>query len=334
MINLHIKNLLDLIQKESSSLPGVYERRLPAVTVIPVYVGVDIPSNLYRFSFLFNNDFDGLLSDDGTEGFSISVTADSAQSDLSKFSINLLHTKYSEIFLILCSDLLNVLNSRTNDERSTLINLNKRLDYWRQFLKRSRIEKLSPEAEIGLIGELLLLRTLLEKDRGFDLMNHWKGPMGSSHDLVSGDVALEVKTSTVKQKRFIKISSEFQLDLGMSQKLFLAHIEINESNKSLQSFNLISLIEDIKNLIETEAQVLFNGLLACVGYRGADAHFYEKKYFSLVEKTFYRVIDEFPRLTNESLSPNISDIQYKLNLTGLESYKADEQELLDIFLGN
>ena len=75
-------------------------------------------------------------------------------------------------------------------------------------------------------------------------------------------------------------------------------------------------------------------MLACVGYREADAHFYDKKYFTLEEKTFYKVIDEFPRLTNENLSPNISDIQYKLNLTGLESYKADEQELFDIFLGN
>ena len=190
MINLNIKKLLDLIKNEASSLAGTYERRLPTEAKLPVYLGVEIPSNLYKFSFIFNKDFEGLLSDDGTEGFSIAIAEDASHPGSSKFSITLLHTKYSEIFLILCSDLLNVLVTKVSDERIALINLNKRLDYWRQFLKRSRAERLTAEAEIGLIGELLIIQSLLDVDPNFDLMASWKGPLGATHDFLSRGVAI------------------------------------------------------------------------------------------------------------------------------------------------
>lgn len=333
MIDLNIKKLLDLIKNEASSLPGTYERRLPTESTLPVYLGVEIPSNLYKFSFIFNKDFDELLADDGTEGFSISIVADTNNSGSSKFSISLLNTKYSEIFLILCSDLLNVLSFKEQNEKATLIKLNKRLDYWRQFLKRSRIDKLSAEAEIGLIGELLVLKILLLRNSRLDLINHWKGPLGSTHDFIGNDIALEVKTSTVKQKRFVKISSEFQLDTEPSQKLFLIHIEINETVKSTTSFNLISLVSDIKKIINLDMHPVFDGLLACVGFREADTHFYDKRQLLLVEMMFYSVIEGFPRLINEDLSPNISGIQYKLNLSGLDPFKIDMEDVLDDFLG-
>lgn len=333
VINLNIKKLLDLIKNEASSLPGTYERRLPAESKLPIYLGVEIPSNLYKFSFIFNKDFDELLAGEGTEGFSISIAADTSHPGSSKFIISLLNTKYSDIFLILCSDLLNVLSSKAQNEKEILIKLNKRLDYWRQFLKRSRIDKLSAEAEIGLIGELLLLKILLSKNSHLDLIDHWKGPLGSTHDFIGNDTAVEVKTSTVKQKRFVKISSEFQLDTEHSQKLFLAHIEINETIKSINSFNLASLVFDIKKIINLDMYPVFDGLLACVGFRGADAHFYDKKQFSLVEMMFYSVIEGFPRLINEDLSPNISDVQYKLNLAGLDAFKIDIEDVLNNFLG-
>jgi len=333
VINLSIRTLLDLIKNEASSLPGTYERRLPTEAMLPVYLGVEIPSNLYKFSFLFNKDFEELLADDGTEGFSISITADTSHPGSSKFCISLLHTKYSEIFLILCSDLLNILSTKEQNGKSTLIKLNKRLDYWRQFLKRSRIDRLSTEAEIGLIGELLLLKILLTRNPNLDLINHWRGPLGSTHDFVGNDVSIEVKTTTVKQKRFVKISSEFQLDIENSQKLFIAHIEINESIKSSNSFNLISLVFEIKKIISLELHPVFNGLLACVGLKEADAHFYEKKQFALVEMQFYSVTEGFPRLISKDLSPNISDTQYRLNLAGLDSFKTNTEDVFDILLG-
>lgn len=333
VINLNIKKLLDLIKNEASSLPGTYERRLPSESMLPLYLGVEIPSNLYKFSFMFHKDFEELLADEGAEGFSISVAPDASHPGSSKFSISLLHTKYSEIFLILCSDLVNVLSAKEQDEKTILIKLNKRLDYWRQFLKRSRIDRLSTEAEIGLIGELLLLKTLLTRNPRLDLINHWKGPLGSTHDFISNDISVEVKTSTVKQKRFVKISSEFQLDTENSQKLFLLHIEINESIKSSNSFNLISLVFDIKKIISFDLHPVFDGLLACVGFREADAHFYDKKQFALVEMQFYSVTEGFPRLINDELSPNISDIQYRLSLAGLDAFKIDMEDVLDDFAG-
>ncbi len=333
MINLNIKKLLDLIKNEASRLPGTYERRLPSESTLSVYLGVEIPSNLYKFSFIFHKDFEELLADEGTEGFSISIAADTRHPGSSKFSISLLHSKYSEIFLILCSDLVNVLSAKEQDEKTTLIKLNKRLDYWRQFLKRSLTDRLSAEAEIGLIGELLLLKTLSTRNPHLDTINHWKGPLGSTHDFISNDISVEVKTSTVKQKRFVKISSEFQLDKENSQKLFLLHIEIKESIKASDSFNLTSLVSSIKEIISSDLHPVFDGLLSCVGFRDVDANFYDKKQFVLVEMQFYSVTEAFPRLINDKLSPNISDIQYRLNLAGLDAFKIDMEDILDDFVG-
>lgn len=334
MINLNIKNLLDLIQKESSALPGSYERRLPTESSMPIYLGVEVPSNLYKFSFVFDKNFDELLSVDGTDGFSISVIKDPKNSGVLRFSINLLHTKYAEIFLILCTDLLNVLAAKSSDERITLINLNKRLDYWRQFLKRSKVDKLTTEEEIGLIGELLILKNLLEIDSSFNFMDVWKGPLGATHDFINHGVSIEVKTSTIKRKRFVKISSEFQLDVDASEKLFLAHLEIIENVSSSNFFNLVTLEASIKEILPIDVHAIFDGFLACVGYKHIDAYYYEKNKYSLAEGACYRISENFPRLTNENLSPNISDVQYKLNLSGLDPYKVEMEDVLNIFLGN
>ena len=330
MINLNIKNLLELIKREASTFAGNYERRLPTESSLPVYLGVEIPSNLYNFSIIFNGNFSELLSDDGTEGFSIKISEHSKSSELFKFNISLLNVKYSEIFLILCSDLLNVLETNEELERATLINLNKRLDYWRQFLKRSRIDKLTPEAEVGLMGELLALKKMVEVNPNLDLITHWRGPMGSTHDFIFEDLALEVKTSTAKQKRFVKISSEYQLDKeGGCSELFLCHIEIMEVQKSTQSFNLPTLITGIKNLININSQLIFEGLLACAGYRDSDSHFYDKRNFSLLEVSSYMVTEDFPKIINKSLSPNISNVKYKLNLSGLDKFKFDADILFE-----
>lgn len=331
VININISNLLDLIKKEASSLPGDYERRLPSVSRFPIYLSVEIPSNLYKFSFVFKVEFIELFLDDGTEGFSVSIIEDYKNNEYSKFSINLLNAKYADIFLILCTDLLNILKSEEKDDRTIFTNFNKRLDYWRQFLKRSRNERLSFEAEIGLIGELLFLKELLVINDNFDLMTSWKGPLGSSHDFQVGETCIEVKTSTSKQKRFIKISSEFQLENEPFQKLYLCHFEINECTISNKSFNLITLIDDIKHHLDFESHALFDGLLALVGFRNSDSFFYERKNYSLLDRNFYDVKDEFPRLTNQNLSSNISDVQYKLSLVGLDDYKVIDDDFFNLF---
>jgi hypothetical protein len=165
-------------------------------------------------------------------------------------------------------------------------------------------------------------------------MASWKGPLGATHDFFSHGVAIEVKASTVKQKRFVKISSEYQLDIEGAEKLFLAHLELNENTNSAESFNLVTLVSSIKEYLTADFYPLFDGLLACVGYRDVDAHFYDKKQYSLVDKTCYSVTAEFPRLTNENLSPNISDIQYRLNLAGLDAYKIEVEDVINAFLGN
>lgn len=334
MIDVNIKNLLLTIRDESSNLPGVYERRLPTLSTLPVYIGLEIPAGLYKFSFLFHQNFIELLSDDGAEGFSVQINKDPVNSDGAKFTIKLLNPKFSDIFLILCTDLLNILSEPSANEKTKLIKVNKRLDYWREFLRRPRNQRLSSEAEIGLIGELCFLKKILTVNPNLNIVKYWGGPAGATHDFYGNSVSVEIKSSTIKQRSYVKISSEFQLDSKEDDKLFLAHYEIREANDKSNAFNLSTLVKDIKELIDVSSCTALDGLLSLIGYVEADSHLYDKKRYELVKLTTYQVLDDFPRLIIDDLNLHVSDVQYKLNLIGLDKFIVSIDDVIDDFLGN
>ncbi len=334
MIDINIKKLLLTIRNESSNLPGVYERRLPTLSTLPVYIGVEIPTELYKFSFLFHQSFIEFLCDDGAEGFSVQIDKDPVNNDAAKFTIKLLNSKFADIFLILCTDLLNILAEPSVNEKTKLIKVNKRLDYWREFLRRPRNQRLSAEAEIGLIGELCFLKNILSINPNLDIMKYWGGPAGATHDFYGNSISVEVKTSTVKQRSYVKISSEFQLDSKEEDKLFLAHYEIREANDKSDVFNLLTLVRDIKELVDVSSCAALDGLLSLVGYVEADSHFYDKKRYELVKLTTYQVLDDFPRLIIDDLNLHVSDVQYRLNLIGLDKFLVSMDDVVNDFLGN
>jgi hypothetical protein len=145
---------------------------------------------------------------------------------------------------------------------------------------------------------------------------------------------VEVKTSTVKQRSYVKISSEFQLDSKEEDKLFLAHYEIREANDKSDVFNLLTLVRDIKELVDVSSCAALDGLLSLVGYVEADSHFYDKKRYELVKLTTYQVLDDFPRLIIDDLNLHVSDVQYRLNLIGLDKFLVSMDDVVNDFLGN
>lgn len=82
-----------------------------------------------------------------------------------------------------------------HDETKLLRVLTGRVGAWQEFMRKGT-QVLSPEAEIGLIGELMLLRAII--DAGSFLGSRrrsWVGPLDGIQDFELGTGALEVKAT-------------------------------------------------------------------------------------------------------------------------------------------
>lgn len=68
--------------------------------------------------------------------------------------------------------------------------------------------------------------------------------------------------------------------------------------------------------------ILFNELLANVGYSPVNEDEYGGFNIEILESTFFEVTDDFPKLTsgmiNGSLSNRISSVQYDISLEGMK----------------
>ncbi len=88
-----------------------------------------------------------------------------------------------------------------------------RVASWQRFMERGGDGLLSPEEEIGLFGELAVLRVLLDGEADpAGLCACWVGPLGALHDFRFGSGAMEVKTTVLGAHSYARITGLGQLD--------------------------------------------------------------------------------------------------------------------------
>src|SRR6185437_9032146 len=110
-----------------------------------------------------------------------------------------------DLFTTVCADAI----SASEESDRTLVVFLDRLDAWRRFL-RERNSGLSREEATGMIGELLVLRELLSRDR--TALGLWEAPEDGLHDFHREGHALEVKASLGPSSQ-VRISTLDQLDI-------------------------------------------------------------------------------------------------------------------------
>lgn len=97
-----------------------------------------------------------------------------------------------DVFEALCADLVLVV-SVASTAISAFAALTKRLEAW-QVCLRVRKGALSREEQIGLLGELAILKIFAEVVGYSIAVSSWKGPVDGIHDFVAGGTAVEVKS--------------------------------------------------------------------------------------------------------------------------------------------
>lgn len=191
-----------------------------------------------------------------------------------------------------------------------------RVGAWQEFMRKGS-QTLSPEAEIGLMGELTLLQAII--DAGVPMavaVESWVGPLDGVQDFELGTGALEVKTTLSAVGFPAKIGSLEQLDDSTRQPLFLvgARLRQVESGQSLP--DLVVALRDTSQG-DAEATRLLSERLIAAGYFDTHADRYVRR-FTLADTRIIEVMDSFPRLTLGSVPLGITRVMYEIDLDKAE----------------
>ena len=221
----------------------------------------------------------------------------------------------SELFASMACDVVGTLDDAVaagSDEGKLLRAFIGRVGAWQEFMRKGG-QALSPEAEIGLIGELTLLRAIIGAGVLPALaVESWLGPLDGIQDFELGTGALEVKATLSAIGFPARIGSLEQLDESTRQPLFVAGARLRqtESGQSLPGF-----VEAMRRAIngDAEAQRLLSERLLAAGYIDSHSDRYPRK-FEPAGTCVVEVAGNFPRMTSGTVPAGIMKATYEIDL--------------------
>lgn len=182
-------------------------------------------------------------------------------------------------------------------------------------------KSLTPEEEIGLVGELMFLNYLMRAVGAGPAITAWQGPGSGEHDFAFEDFDLEVKTTVSERRRHV-ISGLSQLIPRPGVELALLSIQLTLAGSS-GGAALPSRVAQVRKLAGGHITRL-DTLLNAAGWRSEDADLYPTRWTERSRPRAYLVDESFPAITFEALAaavPNaglVSDVSYRVDVTDLE----------------
>lgn len=232
-----------------------------------------------------------------------------------------------DIFAIMVVDVLRTLEpAAANGRKDAMAAFLERVREWQAFMARTH-RPLSPDAQIGLFGELWMLRLLADTSLGVGALNCWQGPLRAAQDFHIRAGAIEVK-STVRTGSFLaRINSIEQLD-GDREPLFLCAFRFEESMDGMSLVDLVSELREKFGL--SGVQRAFEALLMVMGYLDEHAAVYGRTLI-LKDAKAIPAQGDMPRLTRTALPAAIRSATYVLDIDALEVPSVGLQEMIIAF---
>ena len=242
-----------------------------------------------------------------------------------RLTLELRSNELKDLFTSICIDLVNASEAAETLPGAISI-LFTRLSRWAQLLKERKNRGLSETEQLGLLGELSFLCSMIDETsiNKSILIRGWRGPEGDTKDTSIGSITTEIKAKLNSSRNHIQISSLDQLET-LERELYLAvyYFSPAESGNSLAS-----LTESIifKLGVNTSEASDFLRKLFLTGYdsNAEYAHFL----YNNTQTTFYKVADNFPRLVRSELSPAIVKASYELDCTQIVKHEVERSTLL------
>lgn len=229
-----------------------------------------------------------------------------------------------EVYFAVSDDLCSCLEGieRTNLRKK----LSAALERWRRFFSLRENIKLTREEQLGLFGELWLLRSMLQNDVGLQAIGCWKGPYHEVFDFSLQNMSIEVKTTAAKMPYKAYISNEMQLDdrlAGGTLALCFVAVQPNDSSGETLG-DVVKGIEDYIESDETACSLFQDKIFGCgLGKPYIDSYIVR---YIVKEHDFFNVTEGFPRILSANLPNGLGDISYSLEISACANYRIDEQE--------
>ncbi len=212
--------------------------------------------------------------------------------------------------------LLNYLTEGLNLSDSFL----RAFDEWKAFLHINGTA-LTLKEQYGLLAELYILCDLIHVLKPKDAFLAWRGPF-KELDFKFQNLEIEVK-ATLKKKHEHVINGLDQL-LRVKDKLGLVSFCLKQVEKNGDS--LPDLVLRVEGLLQKFPALLikFRTILhEELKYNLEDEPAYNSNRFEITEIKYFDIVDSSPILTSKNLTApladNISNIEYTLDLTNLQS---------------
>jgi len=219
-----------------------------------------------------------------------------------------------DMFARMAEDVICILRARDHASDETVFQLFLgRIKAWQEFMERGKDDVLGPEAEVGLFGELLVLKMILEAlGSPIIALESWNGPLDGLQDFLIGTGAIEVKSTVAVNGFPANIVSLEQLDASLVQPLFLAGIRLS---LDVSGKTLPEVIAELSGILSDEAAVqgMFENLVLRAGFLWAFSDSYKRR-FNHTGTMIVPVGKNFPKLTRDNVDIAIRKARYELDL--------------------
>lgn len=237
--------------------------------------------------------------------------------------ISLEDRENEDIFAKLCSDLVES-SFEVTSEKEGLSKATNRFIHWQKLFANLHSD-ISESVMKGLIGELTFASEKLAAKFQWDkVVDAWQGPDGADRDFILPENWYEIKaTSTGKDT--VEISSLDQLN---AEGGYLVRYAVDRtSSEDPLGFSFFDFIAGIRKKMETDpvAEMKFEQKLINVGYMDKDV--YKNSYFTVSDPEFYKVSDNFPRLTPENVPVQIIKARYEISLASIAEWRVNSELL-------
>jgi len=305
---------ISLITREAIGIGKVvWQRILPESPVGAVVIGH--PNGSMAFGVQIDQEDANKLGDlDEIGGLTFAIEQEPHAIPGEWFVIHAFDPDDAELFKPIVDALGSALSDSNNDRSAALVAMSEALSHWLRFLRGGR-RGLSLERQVGLWGELYVLRKLALEQSWPTALSWWTGPSHAAHDFSMGTFAVEAKASKAG-KSSVKISSLEQLDDDGLKSLYLLHLQL-EPVTGKEGYTLVDIINSIRSDLQRHPQVIqydFEARLIGSGYHEIHASKYRRRAYRWLSTVIYEVDDQFPRIIRSGVPAGVMDARYTLNL--------------------
>lgn len=219
----------------------------------------------------------------------------------------------AELFATMVADVAGALDAEAGaDEARLLRTFIGRVRAWQEFMRKGA-QTLSAEEEIGLVGELIALASLIDAGLPAAIAcDAWLGPVDGLRDFEIGTGGIEVKCTLSTVGFPARIGSLDQLDDTARQPLFVAGVRLHqvESGQALPDF-----VENMRDVVrgDEEAERVLAERLIAAGYFDAHTNRYSRRFVQIASR-LVEVGPSFPRLTLARVHSGITRASYEIDL--------------------